>query len=200
MVCVEIILLYSSSFKPPSPPLTQSTHPPPLHRIQRVMDSFPETYWRIKLAVLLVAERMKGPQSFWWPYLRNLPEKYAHMPIFYNNSEFGSIQIPSLMRTVQSRCRMLVNISDGYLRQLSHAGPAENPFLDDVHANDMGWGLCAASSRALRQIPGLGSTPLMVPLIDLCQHATEPTCYIKDYRVRLSSLFFSPTPLPTYDV
>ncbi|GAB5037936.1 histone-lysine n-methyltransferase setd3-like, partial [Nannochloropsis oceanica] len=115
-------------------------------RIQRVMDSFPETFWRIKLAVLLVAERMKGPQSYWWPYLRNLPEKYAHMPIFYNNSEFGSIQIPSLMRTVQSRCRMLVNISDGYLRQLSHAGPDENPFLDDVHANDMGWGLCAASS------------------------------------------------------
>ena len=102
----------------------------------QVMDAFPEAYWRIKLAVLLVAERMKGPESFWcvrmtltggwmdgwmewwmdnppppnssppnpndrWPYLRNLPEKYAYMPIFYNNSEFGSIQIPSLMRTVQ---------------------------------------------------------------------------------------------------
>lgn len=106
-------------------------------RIQRVMDSFPEAYWRIKLAVLLVAERMKGPQSFWWPYLRNLPEKYAYMPIFYNNSEFGSIQIPSLMRTVQSRCRMLVNISDGYLRQLAASGEEANPFLDDVHANDM---------------------------------------------------------------
>lgn len=114
---------------------------PKINRSQ-VMDSFPEAYWRIKLAVLLVAERMKGPQSFWsvcqsvnqsdgwchqyasvwsvgvlsvthptptptihpqirWPYLRNLPEKYAYMPIFYNNSEFGSIQIPSLMRTVQ---------------------------------------------------------------------------------------------------
>lgn len=86
------------------------------------------------------------------------------MPIFYNNSEFGSIQIPSLMKTVQvhnthtepplgkqaatwsvwhvwlmmmvclslcvcqSRCRMLVNISDGYLRQLK--GTPDNPFTE----------------------------------------------------------------------
>lgn len=41
------------------------------------------------------------PACIRWPYLRNLPEKYAYMPIFYNNSEFGSIQIPSLMKTVQ---------------------------------------------------------------------------------------------------
>lgn len=41
------------------------------------------------------------PACVRWPYLRNLPEKYAYMPIFYNNSEFGSIQIPSLMKTVQ---------------------------------------------------------------------------------------------------
>jgi hypothetical protein len=36
-----------------------------------------------------------------WPYLRNLPKKFGSMPIFYNSSEFGSIQIPSFMKRVQ---------------------------------------------------------------------------------------------------
>jgi hypothetical protein len=34
-------------------------------RVQTAIDAFPKTYWRIKLAILLVAERMKGPRSFW---------------------------------------------------------------------------------------------------------------------------------------
>lgn len=57
-----------------------------------------------------------------------------------------------------------------------------------MHANDMGWGLCAASSRALRNVPGLTDRgqecPIMVPLIDLCQHSLDPNCHIRDYRVR----------------
>lgn len=77
---------------------------------------------------------------------------------------------------------MLVNISDGYLRQLASGPEENNPFLDDVHANDMGWGLCAASSRALRRVPGLDA-PVMVPLIDFAQHAVDPSCHVADYRV-----------------
>lgn len=34
-------------------------------KVQAVMDRFPQAYWRLKLAIALVAERMKGPKSFW---------------------------------------------------------------------------------------------------------------------------------------
>lgn len=35
-------------------------------KVQRVMDRFPASYWRLKLAVVMVAERMKGHKSFWY--------------------------------------------------------------------------------------------------------------------------------------
>lgn len=35
-------------------------------KVQRVMDRFPSSYWRLKLAVVMVAERMKGHKSFWY--------------------------------------------------------------------------------------------------------------------------------------
>jgi len=47
------------------------------------MDSFPETFWRIKLAVLLVAERMKGPQSYWYAlFTFFLPSLPPSLPLF----------------------------------------------------------------------------------------------------------------------
>jgi len=36
------------------------------------------------LASYLLQEKHKGKESFWYPYLAVLPEKYANMPLFFD--------------------------------------------------------------------------------------------------------------------
>lgn len=54
----------------------------------KVMCSLGSSQWRLRLAVALLSERVRGNQSFFFPYIRNLPFEFWAMPFFFSSSEF----------------------------------------------------------------------------------------------------------------
>jgi hypothetical protein len=59
---------------------------PFLDATARVMESLLPSQWRARLAVALLSERVR-PESFFSPYIRNLPFEFLGMPIFYSPVE-----------------------------------------------------------------------------------------------------------------
>lgn len=54
---------------------------------QKVIMSLHESNWRARLAIAILSERVK-PDSFYKPYIRNLPFEFWGMPLFFSSSEF----------------------------------------------------------------------------------------------------------------
>ena len=52
-----------------------------------LMESMSEQHWRARLAIALLSERVKR-DSFFSPYLKNLPFEFWGMPVFFSASEF----------------------------------------------------------------------------------------------------------------
>jgi hypothetical protein len=59
---------------------------PFLEATARLMESLQPSQWRARLAVALLSERVR-PDSFFSPYIRNLPFEFWGMPIFYSAAE-----------------------------------------------------------------------------------------------------------------
>lgn len=140
----------------------------------------------MKLGLRLLQERAKGG-SFWWPYISNLPEEF-NIPIFFSGDDIKNLQYAPLLHQVNKRCRFLLEFGKEVKFLLEGVAPKDHPFEGkDVDASSLGWAMSAVSSRAFRlhgEILSDGKQkdiPMMLPLIDMCNHSFHPNaCIIQE--------------------
>ncbi|KAG7032561.1 Histone-lysine N-methyltransferase setd3 [Cucurbita argyrosperma subsp. argyrosperma] len=136
----------------------------------------PEELWSMKLGLKLLKERAKVG-SFWWPYIGNLPEVFS-VPIFFPGDDIKNLQYAPLLHQVNKRCRFLLDFDKEVKRTLDSVKPEDHPFGGQtVDASSLGWAMAAVSSRAFRlygknlTVGTTNSVPMMLPLIDMCNHS-----------------------------
>lgn len=89
------------------------------------------------------------------------------------------------MFQVNKRCRFLLDFEQEVRRALEDLKANDHPFNgQDVDASSLGWAMSAVSSRAFRlhgkTLPDgtKEDVPMMLPLIDMCNHSFEPNARI----------------------
>jgi len=128
----------------------------------------------MKLGLRLLQERAK-PDSFWWPYIANLPETFT-VPIFFPGDDIKNLQYAPLLHQVNKRCRFLLEFEKEVRQKLDTVPLGDHPFYgQDVNSSSLGWAMSAASSRAFRLH---GEIPMLLPLIDMCNHSFNPNARI----------------------
>lgn len=143
-----------------------------------------EDLWSLRLGLKLLMERAQK-DSFWWPYISNLPQRF-NTPIFFSGEEITGLQYIPVVHQVKKRCRVLLELArtvESVLRKL----PADQqPFGgQEVTASALGWAMAAVSSRAfhmhkpknyIKELPG--GHRVMLPLVDMCNHSFTPNASI----------------------
>ncbi|KAF3786861.1 Histone-lysine N-methyltransferase [Nymphaea thermarum] len=142
-----------------------------------------EELWALKLGLRLLQERATVG-SFWWPYISNLPEAFS-TPIFFSGDEIKNLQYAPIVHQVNKRCRFLLDFEKVVKQTLEDVSFRNHPFRgQDVDASALGWAMAAVSTRAFRlhgkALPhGTESDiPMLLPLIDMCNHSFEPNAEI----------------------
>ncbi len=69
-----------------------------------------EKLWAMKLGLKLLAERAKK-HSFWWPYIRKLPERFR-MPVFFSGDEIQQLQYPPIIHQATTPLSFLTAMPD----------------------------------------------------------------------------------------
>ncbi|XP_010271179.1 PREDICTED: histone-lysine N-methyltransferase setd3 [Nelumbo nucifera] len=154
----------------------------------------PEELWAMRLGLKLLQERAKVG-SFWWPYISNLPETYS-VPIFFPGDDIKNLQYAPLLYQVNKRCRFLLDFERAMKDALENVRPEDHPFGgQNIDASSLGWAMSAVSSRAFRlhgeQIPDgtHADIPMMLPLIDMCNHSFNPNAQIvQEKNIRNSNM------------
>ncbi|KAI8538820.1 hypothetical protein RHMOL_Rhmol09G0133200 [Rhododendron molle] len=148
----------------------------------------PEELWAMRLSLKLLQERAKTA-SFWWPYISNLPETYS-VPIFFPGEDIKNLQYAPLLHQVNKRCRFLLEFEKEVKQALENLKPDDHPFGgQDVDTSSLGWAMSAVSSRAFRlygkELPDGNriNIPMMLPLIDMCNHSFSPNAEIIQEKV-----------------
>ena len=100
----------------------------------QLISSISENQWRVRLAVALLSERVR-PNSFYRPYLRNLPFEFWGLPMFFNSSEFKFIQDFSLISKQNERCRFILEFTNQVLLPL-HRTSLDPFFKNKPDVND----------------------------------------------------------------
>ncbi|CAH8356846.1 unnamed protein product [Eruca vesicaria subsp. sativa] len=171
---------------PPHVPLrfeSDETTPSPL--LAALSRRVPDELWAMKLGLRLLQERANA-DSFWWPYISNLPETYT-VPIFFPGEDIKNLQYaPLLHQQVNKRCRFLLDFEREIRETLEDVKASDHPFSgQDVNASALGWTMSAVSTRAFRlhgnrKVRGGSSdhVPMMLPLIDMCNHSFTPNVKI----------------------
>lgn len=59
---------------------------------------FTDELWAMKLGLRLLQERAKS-DSFWWPYIANLPETFT-VPIFFPGEDIKNLQYAPILHQV----------------------------------------------------------------------------------------------------
>ncbi|KAH9794552.1 SET domain-containing protein [Citrus sinensis] len=143
----------------------------------------PEELWAMKLGLKLLQERARLG-SFWWPYISNLPETYS-VPIFFQGEDIKNLQYVPLLYQVNKRCRFLLDFDQEVRRALASVKPNDHPFGgQELNASSLGWAMSAVSSRAFRlhgkklAAGTRNEVPMMLPLIDMCNHSFNPNAQI----------------------
>ncbi|KAM0961097.1 hypothetical protein ACFX2I_020415 [Malus domestica] len=142
----------------------------------------PEELWAMKLGLKLLQERAKTG-SFWWPYISSLPETF-NIPIFFPGEDIKNLQYAPLLYQVNKRCRFLLDFEKEVKHALENLKPNDHPFGgQSVDASSLGWAMSAVSSRAFRLYGkklrgGNYDIPMMLPLIDMCNHSFNPNAAI----------------------
>ncbi|KAK9226571.1 hypothetical protein WN943_011619 [Citrus x changshan-huyou] len=143
----------------------------------------PEELWAMKLGLKLLQERARLG-SFWWPYISNLPETYS-VPIFFQGEDIKNLQYAPLLYQVNKRCRFLLDFDQEVRRALANVKPNDHPFGgQELNASSLGWAMSAVSSRAFRlhgkklAAGTRNEVPVMLPLIDMCNHSFNPNAQI----------------------
>ncbi|XP_075077864.1 uncharacterized protein LOC107775460 isoform X2 [Nicotiana tabacum] len=137
----------------------------------------------MKLGLKLLRERAKKG-SFWWPYISNLPETYT-VPIFFPGEDIKNLQYAPLLYQVNKRCRFLLEFDKILKHELENLKPDNHPFGGQhVDSSALGWAMSAVSSRAFRLYGSKrpdgtrSNVPMMLPLIDMCNHSFDPNAEI----------------------
>ncbi|KAL3830736.1 hypothetical protein ACJIZ3_019538 [Penstemon smallii] len=143
----------------------------------------PEELWAMKLGLKLLQERAKKG-SFWWPYISNLPETYT-VPIFFPGEDIMNLQYAPLLHQVNKRCRFLLDFEKSVKYELEKVKLDDHPFGGQyIDASSLGWAMSAVSSRAFRlhgpkrQDGTHEEAPMLLPLIDMCNHSFTPNAEI----------------------
>lgn len=86
---------------------------------------------------------------------------------------------------VNKRCRFLLEFEKILKHELENLEPDDHPFGgQDVDSSALGWAMSAVSSRAFRLHGGKrpdgtrSNVPMMLPLIDMCNHSFDPNAEI----------------------
>lgn len=86
---------------------------------------------------------------------------------------------------VNKRCRFLLEFEKILKHELENLKPDDHPFSgQDVDSSALGWAMSAVSSRAFRLYGGKrpdgtrSNVPMMLPLIDMCNHSFDPNAEI----------------------
>ena len=86
---------------------------------------------------------------------------------------------------VNKRCRFLLDFDHEVRHALENLKPDDHPFGgQNVDASSLGWAMSAVSSRAFRLhgkkfLDGThNNVPMMLPLIDMCNHSFNPNSQI----------------------
>ncbi|KAJ4816745.1 Histone-lysine N-methyltransferase setd3 [Rhynchospora pubera] len=154
--------------------------------LAQLAQQIPEELWAMRLGLRLLQERAKD-DSFWWPYVSNLPETFT-VPIFFSGEDIKNLQY-ALLHQVNLRCRFLFNFEKQVKTLLNDTSQKNHPFGgQDVNSASLGWAMSAVSSRAFRlhgkALPN-GSheeVPMLLPLIDMCNHSFTPNASIVQER------------------
>ncbi|KAJ0987236.1 hypothetical protein J5N97_005592 [Dioscorea zingiberensis] len=137
----------------------------------------PEELWAMKLGLRLLQERA-AVGSFWWPYISNLPETFS-LPIFFSGEDIKNIQYAPLIHQVNKRCRFLLEFEKAVKLILENLTLKDHPFGgQDVNSSSLGWAMASVSSRAFRLHGTHSDTPMLLPLIDMCNHSFHPNARI----------------------
>lgn len=142
-----------------------------------------EELWAMRLGTRLLQERATVG-SFWWPYISNLPESFI-VPIFFSGDDVKNLQYAPLLYQVNKRCRFLLEFEKEVEVMLQNVSLKDHPFGgQDVNASSLGWAMAAVSSRAFRLHGELlpngehSDVPMLLPLIDMCNHSFHPNARI----------------------
>lgn len=137
----------------------------------------------MKLGLKLLLERAKT-ESFWWPYISNLPETFS-IPIFFPGEDIKNLQYAPVLYQVNKRCRFLLEFEKQVKQALARLKLDDHPFGgQDIDSSSLGWAMSAVSSRAFRLhgkelLDGACvNVPSMLPLIDMCNHSFAPNAKI----------------------
>lgn len=103
---------------------------------------------------------------------------------------------------VNKRCRFLLDFEKEVKHLLEGMAPKDHPFQGkDVDASSLGWAMSAVSSRAFRlhgEILSGGkqnSIPMILPLIDMCNHSFHPNArIIQEQDISNSKMLVKVTP------
>ncbi|CAN7094105.1 unnamed protein product [Brassica rapa subsp. narinosa] len=172
---------------PPHVPLRfESDDAPPSPLLAALARRVPEELWTMKLGLRLLQERANA-DSFWWPYISNLPVTYT-VPIFFHPEDIKNLPLkPFQYQQFDERCRFLLHFEEEVRETLEGVQASDHPFRgQDVNASDLRWALSAVSTRAFRlhgnrKVVQGGSSdhvPMMLPLIDMCNHSFSPNVRI----------------------
>lgn len=149
----------------------------------KLAQNIPDELWAMKLGLKLLQERARV-NSFWWPYISNLPQTYS-VPIFFQGEDIKNLQYAPLLYQVNRRCRFLLDFEQEVKLAVENLKQNDHPFgRQDVDASSLGWSMSAVSSRAFRlygkKLPDgtCIDAPMMLPLIDMCNHAFNPNAQI----------------------
>ncbi|KAJ6820182.1 fructose-bisphosphate aldolase-lysine N-methyltransferase, chloroplastic isoform X2 [Iris pallida] len=178
-------------------PLRFDSSVEPGSALDRLARRVPEELWAMRLGLKLLQERAEVG-SFWWPYISNLPEAFS-LPIFFSGEDIKSLQYAPLLHQVNKRCRFLLEFEKEVKSLLADLTPNDHPFGgQNVDASSLGWAMSAVSSRAFRLhgeiLPGGKHTdvPMLLPLIDMCNHSFDPNARIVQERDSSSSKMLAP--------
>ena len=77
---------------------------------------------------------------------------------------------------INKRCRFLLEFEKEVKQKLGTVPSGDHPFCgQDLHSSSLGWAMSAASSRAFRLH---GEIPMLLPLVDMCNHSFSPNARI----------------------
>jgi hypothetical protein len=97
----EIIRIPTNLCISSTPSDMNSLFQPLLESAKQLMESLSETQWRARLAIALLSERVR-PDSFFTPYLQNLPFEYWGMPIFTSASELKYLLLKTIIKHIKT--------------------------------------------------------------------------------------------------
>ncbi|XP_078433030.1 rubisco methyltransferase family protein isoform X2 [Wolffia australiana] len=151
------------------------------------LESVTEELWAMRLGLKLLQERARTG-SFWWPYIGNLPEAFD-IPIFFSGDDIKNLHYAPLIHQVNKRCRFLLSFEKDVRSMLEGIDSGDHPFSGQcVDASSVGWAMSAVSSRAFRlsgevvQDGSNAGVPMLLPLIDMCNHSFNPNAFILQER------------------